>query len=185
MLQRLGAKRVGGLQRLDTRKQAGIQRFGKVNRARQLLHRVPKFGAGRFGVDHVALHVVARRIQLLHALLQLPGCILVFAKVVLQLVAKRNKPEQLLRLKQVAFLAGVKGVQMAAHVLNRLEGGAVFHADEVALHQPALHQVGRNGHLFTPECKCAVEPRLEGFALHVFSQQALHKTVYLVFNRLF
>ena len=180
LLQGLGADGIGRLQRIDLGGQLGIQRFCKIDGTREFLHCIPKLGAGGLNVHHIALHVIARFVNLLHAFLQLRSGTLVFAKVRLQLVAKRNHTQNFLRLEQVAFLAGVQVVQVPAHVLNRLEGGAVFNACKVALHEAPLHQAGRDGHLFAPQRKGAVQLGLEGLALHVLLEQALHEAVNLV-----
>ena len=94
--------------------------------------------------------------------------------------APGNQAQQLVRLEQVAFLAGVQVVEVAAHLAHGLEGSAVFHADEVALHEAALHQAGRHRHFFAAECKGAVELGAKAVALQVFGQQAGDEALDLV-----
>ena len=98
------------------------------------MHGVPQLGAGCFDIDHIALHVITRSINLLHALLQLRACALVFAEVGLQLVAKRDDAQEFLGLKQIALFAWVQVIQVPAHVLYGFKGRAVFHTRKIALH---------------------------------------------------
>ena len=148
------------------------------------MHRLPQLAARGFDIDHIALDIVARGVQLLHAGVELRAGTLKFAKVVLQPVAKRDKAQQFLRLKQIALLAGVELIELAAHVLQRFEGGAVFGADKVALHQPALHQAGGDGDFLAPQRKRAVELGAKAVALHVLAQQRGDELRHLRIDRL-
>jgi hypothetical protein len=115
--------------------------------------------------------IISREVDLFECIADLRAGGLVLAEVRLQLVAPGDDAEQPVRSQQVAVGTGVELVEVAAHLVDRLERRRALHADHVAFHEPPGHQRGGIRHLLLAQAERRVEPRLELVALHVGRDQ--------------
>ena len=173
--------RVRALERGDLLRELAVELLREVDRAFQLLHRLPQLRLDVLDLDRIALHIVARRVHLLHGGFELAARRLELPEVGLQLVAPRDHSEDLIGRKQIALLAGIQLVEMATHVLDCLERGGILQADEVALHEAPGHQICRARDLLATESERGVDLALEPVRFDIrFAEQRVDEAVDLL-----